>query len=242
MATKSDYSRRQFLLTGTATGTAVMTAAFAGSIEAAEATAPAKNEPQPAIDVTPPEDLMREHGILNRVLLVYEDCLRRIHDQEKLEATVLVNAAKIIRTFVEDYHEKQEEEFLFPRFEKGGKLVDLVKVLREQHQAGRRLTDHITHLATPAAIQDAQGSKELSATIVKFIRMYRPHEAREDTVLFPALRSVMTAKEFDEMGDRFEENEHKLFGEHGFEDFVAQVAELEKKLGIYELGQFTPKV
>jgi hypothetical protein len=60
-------------------------------------------------------------------------------------------------------------------------------------------------------------------------------------VLFPAIRSLMTAKEFDEMGDRFEDKEHQLFGEHGFENIVAQVAEFEKALGIYDLSQFTPK-
>lgn len=75
----------------------------------------------------------------------------------------------------------------------------------------------------------------------QFIRMYRPHESREDTVLFPAVRRLMTAKEFDEMGDRFEQREHQLFGEHGFEDIVEKVAEFEKALGIYDLGQFTPK-
>jgi hypothetical protein len=36
---------------------------------------------------------------------------------------------------------KMEEDFLFPRFENANQLVDLVKVLREQHQAGRRVTD-----------------------------------------------------------------------------------------------------
>jgi hypothetical protein len=55
----------------------------------------------------------------------------------------LAGAAKIVHTFIEDYHEKLEEDHLSPRFEKAGKLVDLVKVLREQHQAGRRLTDQI---------------------------------------------------------------------------------------------------
>ncbi len=241
MATESGRSRRQFLVIGAAAGTELFAAGFTGSIQAGKAPAAAENQPQPAIDVTPPEDLMREHGILNRALLIYEECLRRLREREKVELTVLVDAAKIIRTFIEDYHEKQEEDFLFPRFERAGKLVDLVKVLREQHQAGRRLTDQITKLATPATIREAEGSKELSATIEKFVRMYRPHEAREDTVLFPELRSVVTAKEFDELGDRFEENEHKLFGEHGFEDFVAKVAECEKKLGIYDLSQFTPK-
>ena len=161
--------------------------------------------------------------------------------EKSLEPTTLAGAAKIVRTFIEDYHEKLEEDHLFPRFEKAGKLVDLVKVLREQHQVGRRLTDQITQLATPAALKDAQGSKKLSRSLRQFIRMYRPHESREDTVLFPAIRSLMTAKEYDDLGEQFEEREHQLFGEHGFEDIVAQVAEFEKTLGIYDLSQFTPK-
>ena len=33
-------------------------------------------------------------------------------------------------------HEKLEENFLFPRFRKANKLVDLVDVLLQQHQAG----------------------------------------------------------------------------------------------------------
>ena len=140
---------------------------------------------------------MREHGVLNRILLIYEECLQRIGGQKNLDPAPLAGSAKIISTFIEDYHEKLEEDQLFPRFEKAGKLVDLVKVLREQHQAGRRLTGDIIQLATPAALKDATGAKKLSASITQFIRMYRPHEAREDTVLFPAIRSLMTAKEFD---------------------------------------------
>ena len=116
-----------------------------------------------------------------------------------------------------------------------------MKVLREQHQVGRRLTAEIIQLAAPATLKDAAGTKQLSASITQFIRMYRPHEAREDTILFPAIRSLMTAKEFDVMGDKLEDKEHQLFGEHGFEDIVAQVAEFEKSLGIYDLSQFTAK-
>jgi hypothetical protein len=42
------------------------------------------------------------------------------------------------------------------------------------------------------------------------------------------------------LGEEFEKNEHKLFGEDGFETMVNKVAEIEKSLGIYELSQFTP--
>ena len=71
--------------------------------------------------------------------------------------------------------------------------------------------------------------------------MYRPHEAREDTVLFPALRQIVSKSEFDALGEEFEKKEHALFGEEGFEKIVDRVASIEKALGIYELSQFTPK-
>jgi hemerythrin-like domain-containing protein len=189
-------------------------------------------------DVTPAEDLMREHGALNRLLLVYEEGVRRIEAPGgAVPSDALTSAAGIIRRFVEDYHEKLEEDFLFPRFESAGKLVDLVATLRKQHQAGRRLTDDIQRLASS---QDPEGKQKLVIAIRSFIRMYRPHEAREDSVLFPALRSVVSPKEFEALGEQFEDKEHELFGKEGFEGIVDQVAKLEQSLGIYDLNQFTP--
>ena len=60
--------------------------------------------------------------------------------------------------------------------------------------------------------------------------------------MFPAFRSVVSAHEYDALGDDFEKKEDELFGEDGFFKVVDKVAELEKKLGIYELAQFTPKM
>jgi hemerythrin-like domain-containing protein len=74
----------------------------------------------------------------------------------------------------------------------------------------------------------------------QFTRMYEPHEAREDTVLFPAIRSIVSKHEFASLGEEFEKKEHQLFGEDGFEKMVDQVAGIERRLGIYDLGQFTP--
>ena len=71
--------------------------------------------------------------------------------------------------------------------------------------------------------------------------MYRPHEAREDTVLFPALHKLVSAKKLKDLGEQFEKEEDRLFGEEGFEKTVEQVAAIEKQLGIYNLAQFTPK-
>jgi hemerythrin-like domain-containing protein len=199
-----------------------------------------KKKAQEAGDVAPPEDLMREHGVLNRILLVYEDCMRRLATQRPFPVETLASAADIIRRFIEQYHEKLEEDYLFPRFEKANKLVDLVATLRRQHQAGRGLTETILKLANAASLQAEQSRAKLVETLRLFVRMYRPHEAREDTVLFPALRSVVTPKEFAALGDTFEDKEHELFGKAGFEGIVVEVGKLEETLGIHDLAQFTP--
>jgi hemerythrin-like domain-containing protein len=193
-------------------------------------------------DVAPPEDLMREHGVLKRVMLVYDEAIRRIDARQEIPPQAIREGADIIRRFIEDYHEKLEEDYLFPRFEKAKRLADLTAVLRTQHQAGRRLTDQITQLATAQGLKDASSSAKLRDALRQFNRMYAPHEAREDTVLFPALRQIVSKHEFASLGEDFEKKEQQLFGEDGFEKMVDRVAGIEKSIGLYDLAQFTPKI
>jgi len=191
-------------------------------------------------EVSPPEDLMQEHGLLNRILLIYDHCRIQLLNKQLFDFAALFNAAGIIRTFVEDYHEKQEENYLFPRFKKANRLTDLVDTLLQQHHAGRNITEQITQITKRGTHSDSENQK-LNELLTAFNTMYRPHEAREDTVLFPAFRKIVSQHEYDSLGEEFENNEHKLFGEGGFEMMVGKVADIEKSLGIYELAQFTPK-
>ncbi|QYC42113.1 hypothetical protein Nocox_22545 [Nonomuraea coxensis DSM 45129] len=192
------------------------------------------------VPVTPPEDLMREHGVLKRILLVYREGIRRIDAGERVPAQPLHAGAGIIRTFIEEYHEELEERHVFPRLVKAGKLTGTVPVLVRQHERGRVLTGRILNVTAKSVPQRSR--RDLSADLAAFIRMYEPHEAREDTVVFPAMREVIPPKEFAEMAETFEDEEHRRFGAAGFAGVVAQVADIEKTLGIYDLNQFTPRV
>jgi hemerythrin-like domain-containing protein len=192
-------------------------------------------------DIGPGEDLMREHGVLRRVLLVYGELGRRLEAGATFDAGALRESATLVHTFVEDYHERQEEDFLFPRFERAGKLVDLVRVLRAQHQAGRKITERLQAAAQQAALTDPAARRRVREDLAAFTRMYEPHAAREDTVLFPALHELVSRSEYDALGEDFERRERATFGEGGFEHAVARVGDIEKSLGIEELAQFTPK-
>jgi len=192
-------------------------------------------------EVSPAEDLMREHGALERILLIYGEALHRLHGRQELPPKALADSAAIVRSFVEDYHEKLEEDYLFPRFKKANKLVDLVDVLLQQHQVGRRLTDTVLRLSIAQTLKSDEDRKTLANTLRLFIRMYNPHAAREDTVLFPAFRGLVSAHEYDSLGEEFEKKEHQLFGDDGFGKMVNRIASIEKSLGIYDLAQFTPR-
>jgi hemerythrin-like domain-containing protein len=130
MQTDGEMSRRGVLAAG-------MTIALAASAMA--------EKPQASLNpdegVTAPEDLMKQHGVLNRCLLIYEEGMRRIRDGEEVSPNVFNHTAQLVRRFVEEYHEKNEENYIFPVFKKHGKLVDLVETLLTQHKAGRVITN-----------------------------------------------------------------------------------------------------
>jgi hemerythrin-like domain-containing protein len=129
---------------------------------------------------------------------------------------------------------------VFPRLEKAGKLVELTKTLRAQHVAGRALTADVLKAAGAGNLGDKSRGQAVVTATTSFIRMYRPHAAREDTVLFPAFHELMSEKEWKALGDRFEEREHQVLGKAGFEGVLDEVGQIERTLGIYELSLFTP--
>jgi hemerythrin-like domain-containing protein len=199
-----------------------------------------KKKTAESVPVTATEDLMREHGVLRRILLVYEAGARRIGQGEDIDPAVFSQAAETMRDFIHDYHEKSEEEHVFPRFKKAGRMVELVDVLLVQHTAGRKLTERILQSAEPS-----RGNKEQRQAMIDAmqasITLYRPHAAREDTNIFPTLRSLMTPNEFEELGETLEKAETAKFGSDGFEKMAKRVEQIEKRIGTDDLAQVTPK-
>lgn len=192
-------------------------------------------------EVTAIEDLMREHGVLRRALFLYSESAIKLRSNPlSVPPDLLQRTAKLFRAFGEDYHEKKlEEAYIFPAVKKaGGEAARYPEILVEQHQRGREITDYIFALSHGPKF-DANNANALALALESFVRMYRPHASREDTMIFPAWKQALTAKQLDEMNDKFEDIEHQIFGKDGFEDAVRQISELEGELGLTDLAQFT---
>jgi len=197
--------------------------------------------PDPAV-IPPDDDLMREHGVLKRVLLCYREMTARIQAGGPLDARDLHDAALIIHDYIEGFHEGLEEGYVFPRLVRAGRLTSTVTTLLVQHARGRVITQYLLSQATAAGLASPDARARLAAAMQAFDRMYEPHEAREDTVVFPAFRQIVPAAELTDLGQHFADLEHQQFGTNEFAAMVARVAGIEQNLGIYDLTQFTPAV
>jgi hemerythrin-like domain-containing protein len=188
-------------------------------------------------ELSPIENLMRAHGVLDRAMLIYDDARRRITDGEKVDPALLIKVTGTIHDYFADYHEKMEEKFIFAPMEKANQQFASIQQLKEQHGVGWELTERIRDLAranklTPEAIGYLQ----------VYVRMFRHHAAWEDTVIFPAFRSLVSAKELKDLGHTFESEERRQFGPQGFQTIVAVLADVERHLGIFDLASSTPKL
>jgi len=194
-----------------------------------------------AADVSATEDLMREHGVLRRLLVIYRETAGVIRAAAAtLDLAALGQAADLFRRFGENYHEKAlEEAHIFPMVKKaGGAGSSLIDTLIAQHRRGREINDYVTGLATSGRLGTGQ-AEPLAAALESFARMYEIHAAMEDTVVFQAWRDSLNAKELDAWSDKFEDIEHQTFKGDGFDLALDQVAGIEQRLGLSDLARYT---
>jgi hemerythrin-like domain-containing protein len=243
---ESNSTRRQFIRTTTIVSAGLLLAGCGGAGTNSQTKvsneSPAKaDENQMGDEVTATEDLMREHGVLRRALLVYTAAAIKLRgNPTSVTPDALQKTAKLFKAFGEEYHEKKlEEAFIFPAVKKaGGEAASYPDILVAQHNRGREITDYIIGM-TQGAKLGASDAEQLAKVLEGFVLMYRNHAAREDTIIFPAWKQTMTGEQLDDIGDKFEDIEKEQFGQDGFEDAVKQIGAIEGSLGLTDIAQFT---
>ena len=164
-------------------------------------------------EVAPPEDLMREHGVLNRILLIYEESASAARGGAgRSRPDPLAKGAAIIRTLHRGLPREARGRSPLPALREGGGA----------RRSGRRCSAASTRRAAAHRViqrlsrrrSRAQGAPRADALAERpapeFVRMYRPHEAREDTVLFPAFRKLVSRQRIRRRSVKtFEDKEHR---------------------------------
>lgn len=193
------------------------------------------------VKYSPIEDLMVEHSILRRALLIYEECIRRMNINEDFDPTLLTETTNVIKVIIIFHHALLEHEYIFPRFREADTYVEMCDILTDQHGAAGEQEELILKYANRESINNPEGKEILINALKKSIKVFRPHVDREDTEMFPDFKNVVTAHEFYELGKKFKEIEYQKWGENGHKQMVDKITHVEKALGINDLDSFTPK-
>ena len=242
-----DEKRRQMLTSISVAGAAALLNACRPTSDSGIATNQEKRNDGPApgeaehVEITAAEDLMREHGLLRRALLVYQESAQRLrNDPGSVPPDALEKAANLVRVFGEDYHQtKLEEVFVFPVVMKTpGTTARYVDILLDQHARGREITDYVLSVTMQDRIP-TNSVEPLAKALESYVRMYQHHTAIEDTVVFPLWKAAVGESQLDVLAAKFEEIEAEQFGGDGFEVALKRIEEVETSLGLADLDMFT---
>ncbi|MEO9137584.1 MAG: hemerythrin domain-containing protein [Jatrophihabitans sp.] len=231
---------RRALLTGAAA--AVGLAVGAGGVQLGHALSSGTTTVPGVGLASPGEELMTEHGVLKRILLAYDAVIERLGTSQRIDTGVVTDAAQIVNDYIEGFHEGLEEAYVFPQVAAADdSLAPLVRTLLVQHDRGRHLTARVLAAAAGDLTQSARRTS-LRSDLAAFVRMYEPHEAREDTVIYPALRRAQSERTIGLLAERFADLQNKQYGDNALDQMLSRIVGIEQKLGIDDLESFTPSV
>jgi len=181
-----DKGRRRFVNAAGMVGAGLMLAGTNSRVvRAAE-----KHDEDSEKEVGAVEDLMREHGVIRRAILVYRGS-RAVKLRAKpsdVDPDILRRTALLFRNFGEDYHEKKlGRDAYLPDDQEGRRAGGgLVDILVAQHQRGREITDYVLAVTAKGAIGTGD-AEPLARALDSVELMYEHHAAREDTIVFPGV-------------------------------------------------------
>ena len=92
--------------------------------------------------------------------MIYQECISQL---EKGASTTIAikDSTQILKNFIQNYHEKLEEEYIFPRFEQKNSHVPLITTLRDQHNIGRSLAEQIMKLTQTGVVDKNRGPAKI---------------------------------------------------------------------------------
>lgn len=197
------------------------------------------NSRRPRTPVAAGEQLMREHGMIGRLCLVYEGAAMRFEKEGgsldvpfRAEsgfvtvAGVTAAAARMIRRLVEEQHEVLEEDLVFSRLKSAGVLERLIGSLTAHHGRARLLTGSILERVEKGRSTQDVG---LAHLLRSYARLSRLHIANEDMMLMPAFREAVDRSEYQEVSAELFQRQNEIAR---WEDVDDELSAMELALGM----------
>ena len=137
----------------------------------------------------------RAHNCLEELMQDHQKILAKVNELEK------ENNVKEFLEFTESFaepHYQKEEKILFPALEKKGIPRDggPIGVMLGEHEAKRRLIKELRKVVKE------EKKAEIKENTLAIIPLLRDHIFKEDNILYPCAKDVLSQEELAELGHR----------------------------------------
>lgn len=174
--------------------------------------------------------LIAEHELIERSMAALRNCLEQIELDETIDMVKLGRSIDFLLQFGGKIHNKKEEELLFPLMGQKGIPVEggPLGVMLMEHDAERKLLGKMSSVLPnfdELSFEERIGFKEEG---LEYLKVRAEHIWKENDVLYPMGRKVISAEENLGLLASFEKINRETYGADAFDKFKAMVSEVEE--------------
>ena len=172
------------------------------------------------------EDLQNEHIAILSSLQILDTFTRRLDRGLDVQRRDIHDFIGFLKEFADKCHHGKEEGILFPALIKAG-IIEKggpIGVMLSDHTKGRELIKEME-----AAVSGKEDHKRFMQAAKNYSSLLQAHIEKENTVLFPAAESALTADQLDRIYEEFEQHELKVIGAGRHEELHAMLKRLKQK-------------
>lgn len=172
--------------------------------------------------------LIAEHELIERAMAVLELNLKKVSDGS-LDTVQTKRALDFLLEFGDRIHNIKEEQFLFPLMQERGIPVQggPLGVMLMEHEAERQLLDQMAGQVSDLSKAEPRERDTFVHKGLEYLKVRADHIWKENDVLYPMARKVMTAQDAQVLVEQFERLDAEVYGPGAQEHYSAMVAEIE---------------
>ena len=177
------------------------------------------------------DTLEQEHRTIEKILRVTAVLVDELAENRDIDDDILRDLCQFLRVYGHQCHHGKEESYLFPMLERHGVPEEgcPLGALRHEHERSRVLTQELVQASAEYAANRHNGSSALSEVLRNIAQFYPAHIWKEEYLLFPMARKVLSEEDDQGLLKEFKSVESDIYS-YAHESYEQLATELEDRV------------
>ena len=177
------------------------------------------------------DSLEQEHRTIEKILRVTGVLVDELAENRDIDDDILRDLCQFLRVYGHQCHHGKEASYLFPMLESHGVPEEgcPLGALRHEHERSRVLTQELVQASADYAANGHDGSSALSEVLRNIAQFYPAHIWKEEYLLFPMARKVLSEEDDQRLLKEFKSVESDIYS-YAHESYEQLATELEDRV------------